>query len=157
MGLLRRKGFMAAVAMCAILGLYFALVASRAVVFIRTGDPVAVALGIALLVLPALGVWWVIKEWQLGSTVQRMADTLEAQDRLPVFDEEARPSGRISEEAALRVFADAKQDVDARPDDWAAWFNVALAYEAGGDRRQARRALRHAADLYRAERFHEER
>jgi hypothetical protein len=150
MGLLRRKGFLAAVATCAILGLYFALVASRAVIFIRTGDPIAIALGVALLVLPAIGVWWIINEWRLGSTVQRMADTLEAQDRLPVFDEEARPSGRISEEAALRVFEEAKREVDARPDDWAAWFNVAFAYEAGGDRKMARRSLRHAADLYRA-------
>lgn len=150
MGLLRRKGFMAAIAMCAILGLYFALVAGRAVIFIRTGDPIAVGLGAALLILPAIGVWWIIKEWQLGSAVQRMADTLQAQDRLPVFDEDARPSGRISEEAALRVFNEAKAEVDARPDDWAAWFNLAFAYEAGGDKRQARLALRHAADLYRA-------
>lgn len=150
MGLLRRKGFVAAVATAVILALYFALVAGRALVFIRTGDPVAIALGAALLVLPAVGVWWLVSEWRLGTTVQRMADILERQDRLPVVEATARPSGRLDDEEAMRLFEECRAEVDARPDDWAAWFNLAFAYDAGGDRRMARRSLRHAADLYRA-------
>lgn len=150
MGPLRRKGFLAAVATCVILGLYFALVAGRALLFIQTGDPIAIGLGAALLVLPALGVWWLVSEWRLGSVVQRMADTLEAQDRLPVVERGARPSGRLEEQEAMRLFRETSAEVEERPEDWAAWFNLAFAYEAGGDRRMARRSLRHAADLYRA-------
>jgi cytochrome c-type biogenesis protein CcmH/NrfG len=150
MGPLRRKGFLAAVATCAILALYFSLVAGRALIFIETGDPVAIGLGAALLVLPVVGVWWLVKEWRLGSVVQRMADTLQAQDRLPIIEPGARPSGRLDEDEAMRLFTETRGEVDARPEDWAAWFNLAFAYEAGGDRRMARQSLRHAADLYRA-------
>ena len=150
MGPLRRKGFLAAVATCAILVLYFALVADRAIIFVRTGDPLAIGLGVGLLILPVIGLWWLVKEWRLGSVVQRMADTLESQDRLPVVEPTARPSGKLEADEALKVFEDARREVDERPDDWAAWFNVAFAYEAAGDRRMARRSLRHASDLYRA-------
>jgi cytochrome c-type biogenesis protein CcmH/NrfG len=150
MGPLRNKGFLAAVATCLILALYFALVAGRALVFVRTGDPVAIALGIALLVMPAVGLWWLIKEWRLGSVVQVMAETLERQDRLPVVEATARPSGRLDEDEARRLFESTRAEVESRPDDWAAWFNLAFAYDAGGDRRMARRSLRHAAELYRA-------
>lgn len=149
MGMMRHRGFMAAVAMCAILAMYFGLVAVRAAAFVRTGEPLAVGIGIGLLVLPVLGVWWMFQEWRLGTTVQRMADQLEMQDRLPVVDPELVGPGRLRDEVAAKIYEDAKLELDARPEDWAAWFNVAFAYEAGRDRKQARKALRHAAHLYR--------
>jgi Flp pilus assembly protein TadD len=38
----------------------------------------------------------------------------------------------------------------ARPDDWAAWFRLGTAYDAAGDRRRARAAVRHALQLHSA-------
>jgi len=148
-GLLRRPAFLAAAATCAIVALYFALVAGRALVFIKEDDAVARALGVALLVMPALGAWWLAHEWRTGTTVQRMADDLERQDRLPIHDGETDEQGRLTESAQVAVFEVARRNVDARPDDWAAWFHVAYAYEASGDRSMARKSLRHASDLYR--------
>lgn len=151
MGPLRRKGFLAAVAMCALLSIYFGLVAARAITLIRVGEPIAVALGVGFLIMPVIGVWWLVEEWRLAATVEKMAAILERQDRLPVIDEEERLS-HVSEETAARIYREAKAEVDERPEDWAAWYNLAFAYATGRDKKQARKALRHAADLYRAER-----
>lgn len=150
MGLLRRKGFLAAVTMTALLGIYMAVVAGASLAFIRSGDPVAVALGAALLVLPLIGLWWLAHEWRLGTTVQRMADALEREGRLPIHDGEQDAAGKLTEEAQAAVFEMARLNVENSPTDWAAWFHVAYAYEAAGDRSMARKSLRHAADLYRA-------
>ena len=42
--------------------------------------------------------------------------------------------------------------VEQTPDDWSAWFRLALAYDAAGDRRRARWATREAIRLERAAR-----
>lgn len=152
MGLLRKRGFLAAAATSSIAALYFALVAGRAVVFIGTSDPVAKLLGIALLLFPVLGAWWLLHEWRLGTAVQRMADELEGEGRLPIHDGAQDARGRLTGEAQEAVFEVARRGVELRPEDWAAWFHVAYAYEAAGDRPMARRSLRHAASLYRASR-----
>ncbi len=149
MGLLRRPAFLAAAATCAIVAMYFALVAGRALMFIQTDDPVARVLGVALLVLPAIGVWWLGHEWRTGAVVQRMADELERQDRLPIHDGETDERGKLTKSAQVAVFEVARRNVDAHPDEWAAWFHVAYAYDASGDRSMARKSLRHAGDLYR--------
>ena len=152
MGLLRKRGFLAAAATSSIVALYFALVAGRAVVFIGTSDPVAKALGIALLLFPVLGAWWLLHEWHLGTAVQRMADELESEGRLPIHDGEQDSRGRLTSEAQEAVFEVARRGVELRPEDWAAWFHVAYAYEASKDRSMARKSLRHAASLYRLRR-----
>lgn len=149
MGLLRRPVFLAAATMCALVALYFVLVAGRAFMFIQTDDPVARVLGVALLVLPVIGVWWLIHEWRTGIVVQRMANELERQGRLPIHDGETDARGKLTASAQDGVFEVARRSVDARPDDWAAWFHVAYAYDASGDRSMARKSLRHAGDLYR--------
>ncbi|NTV39457.1 MAG: hypothetical protein HGA51_05805 [Demequinaceae bacterium] len=152
MGLLRNRGFLAAAATSSIVALYFALVAGRAVVFIGTSDPVAKVMGIALLLFPLLGAWWLLHEWRLGTTVQRMADELEREGRLPRHDGEQDARGRLTSEAQEEVFEFARRGVELSPEDWVAWFHVAYAYEASGDRSMARKSLRHAASLYRLRR-----
>ncbi len=152
MGLLRNRGFLAAVATSTLVALYFVLVAGRAVVFLGTDDPIARMLGVALLLFPALGTWWLLHEWRLGTAVQRMADQLELEGRLPIHDGEQDARGRLAPQAQEAVFAEARRGVDRSPENWAAWFHVAYAYEASGDRSMARKSLRHAASLYRTSR-----
>ena len=50
--------------------------------------------------------------------------------------------------AADEAFARYRAETDAAQDDWCAWFRLALAYDAAGDRRRARAAMRHAAQLH---------
>ena len=139
-----------AVALTALLALYLWLVAVRAVALVRTGEPVAVVMGVALLVLPLLVVGLIGREWMLALEVQRMADELAAADELPVDDLPRSPGGRIDKAAARAAFEDARERVDADPDDWRVWYHVAFAYDAAGDRSRARESLRRAARLHRS-------
>lgn len=148
---MRNRGFLAAAAMSSLVALYFALVAGRAVIFIGTDDPVAKALGFALLVLPAIGLWWLVLELRLGMAVQRMGDILERDDRLPALDGEFDTRGRLTPEAQEAAFETAKLGVELSPDDWVAWYHVGHAYGASGDKSMARKSFRHAATLYKQE------
>lgn len=149
---MRNSAFMGAVAITLILSIYFVFVADRAFAFISADAGVAKALGAAMLVLPVIGVWFLVHELWLGSTVQKMANRLDAEGRLPVHDGETKPSGKLTREAAEAVFDVASRQVEFAPNDWASWFHLAFAYDAAGERSQARKSLRHAADLFRAER-----
>lgn len=152
---MRRPAFLAATALTALLGIYVALVAGRAVVLLRDDALIAKALGAAFLVLPAIAVWFLVQEWRLGVAVQRMARRLEAEGRLPRADGPRTPSGRLAEDAARDAYDLARREVDLSPDDWAAWFHLAFAYEDLGDKSQARRSLRYAAQLLRRENDHQ--
>lgn len=135
----------------AILLLYFAMVANQ-VVTLLAGDGVSQVLGVVLIVLPLIGVAFVVRGWRLGNATQRMAAVLTSEGRLPVHDGETLPNGHLTDSAADAVFEVARRAIEDRPDDWRAWFHVAYAYAAVGDRRMARKALGHAAGLFRRER-----
>lgn len=143
-----RRGLVGAVLLSALLVLYIVAVADRGLALVRTGEPVAVALGLGVLVLPALGVWVLAREWRLATAVQRMADELQRDGRLPVDDLPRSPGGRIDRAAADEAFAAARAEVEAAREDWAAWYRLGFAYDAAGDRRRARESLRTAARLH---------
>lgn len=146
----QRTPLVAAVALTALLGLYLWLVAGRAIALIRTGEPVGVALGLAFAVLPLLVLGLVAREWWLAIDVQRMADQLAERGELPVDDLPRSPGGRIDRAAATSAFDGARAEAEAAgPGDWGAWYRLAFAYEAAGDRRRARATLRHASRLHR--------
>jgi hypothetical protein len=150
--LIRQPALLAAVSMSVVLLMYFFLVADRAFILLATPDLAAKGFGAGLLVLPVIRLWWMVHEWRLGTTVQRMSDALDREGRLPIHDGATLASGRLTDDAAQAVFEVARRGVEERPEDWGAWFHVAYAYEASRDRPMARKALRHAADLFRAER-----
>ena len=60
-------------------------------------------------------------------------------------------TGRIGpdvlREDADAVFPRYRDEVTASPDDWRAWYRLGLAYDASGDRRRAREAVRRAITL----------
>jgi cytochrome c-type biogenesis protein CcmH/NrfG len=127
---------------------YLVLVGWRGVLLVRTGDPVAVALGLAVLALPIVAAVVVAREVRFGVATQRMARELEATGGLPVDDLPRRPSGRVVREAADATFAGRRAEVEAAPEDWRAWYRLAVAYDDAGDRRRARDAMRYAARLH---------
>lgn len=148
----RRRSLLAALALSALLVLYGVAVGRTGIALIATGEPIAVALGLAVVVLPLLAVALLAREWALAVRVQAMADELAAAGRLPVDELPRTPGGRIVRDAADAAFADVRRDVEEDPDDWPRWFALGFAYDAARDRRRARAALRTAARLRRAER-----
>lgn len=145
-----RRSVLAALALSALLLLYIGLAVRWGIALITTGEPIAVGLGVAVLVLPALGIWVVVREWALAVRVQQMADELAAAGRLPADDLPRTPGGRIDRAAADEAFVVAREAVEQAPQDWAAWFRLGFAYDAAHDRRRARAALRTAARLRRS-------
>jgi tetratricopeptide (TPR) repeat protein len=143
------KGRTAALVMALLLLLYVVLVGQRAVLFVSTGEPVAIALGVALLVLPLLGLFALVVELRFGLRTQAIVSQLASEGELPVDDLPRRASGRYERESADAAFPAYKEAVEAAPDDWRAWFRLGLAYDACGDRRRARQALRWAITLRR--------
>lgn len=143
------KGRVGALLMAALLVLYIALVGQRAIAFFSTGDPVAIGLGIALVVLPLLGVFALVAELRFGLTTQAIVRELRETGQLPVDDVPRRPSGRYDREAADAAFPAYREAVDQAPDDYRTWFRLGLAYDACGDRRRARRTIRWAIKLRR--------
>jgi hypothetical protein len=144
------KGRAAVILMAALLLLYLVLVGWRAVLFVASGEPVGIAIGVALIVLPIIGVWALTRELVFGIRSERLVKLLEEQGRLPVEELPTRASGRPLRDAADAEFPRYQAEVDAAPEDWGAWFRLGLAYDASGDRRRARGAIRHAIALERA-------
>jgi cytochrome c-type biogenesis protein CcmH/NrfG len=147
---LRNPAFLTVATTLVVLLLYFSLVADQTYSLLR-GDWIARIIGIGAIALPLVGVLWVIHNWRLGTAVQRMARVLEREGRVPIHDGETQPDGQLTDSAAEAVFEVARRGVEDRPEDWRAWFHVAYAYAATADRPMARRALRHAARLFRAD------
>jgi hypothetical protein len=138
-----------AVVMAVLLALYLVLVGWRAVQFVQTGEPVAVVLGVALIVLPLLAAWGIWRELQFGMRSQRLVERLGAEGALDL-GLPVRPSGRADRAAADAAFPAFREAVEAEPRSWRAWMRLGLAYDAAGDRRRARRAVRTAIELERA-------
>lgn len=138
--------------MAVLLALYFVLAGQRAVVLLGSGVPVGVAMGAALLVFPLVGAWAISRELLFGVRTQRLVGILDAEGGLPVDDLPKLASGRPVRAAADEQFPRYRAEVDAEPESWRAWFRLGLAYDASGDRRRARRAIRTAIALHRAER-----
>jgi hypothetical protein len=131
-------------ALAAACGFYLLFIAQRAWVLLTSGELVAAVLGIALLVLPVIGVWVVVRELQFGRRTAQLGREMESLGVLPVDDLPRRPSGRVEREAADVRFAERQREVEQAPDDWTAWFRLAIAYDDAGDRRRAREAMRTA-------------
>lgn len=141
---MRRRGLVAALVMTALTGVYVWLFLTRVVGLIGTGEPVGIVLGLAFGLLPAFVLWFIGKEWWLALRVQQAADELAARDALPVDDLPRSPGGRIDRAAATARFEEVKAEVEADPERWEGWFHLGFAYDAAGDRRRARAALREA-------------
>jgi len=140
----------AVVVMGALLALYLIFAIYYGVLLIRTGEPIAIAIGVALLALPLLALGAMIAEFVFAFRAQKLGQRLEAEGELPDEQLPLAPSGRVDRDAAEGVFPRYKQDVESHPDDWRAWFRLGLAYDASGDRRRARWATREAIRLSRA-------
>lgn len=144
------KGLLGTLAVSLLLVLYVWQIAGRGIVMVRSGEPVLIGIGLGVLIIPLLVIGLIIREYRLAATVQTMADALFAAGDLPVDDLPRSPGGRIDRSGADEAFERHRAAVEAAPDDWRAWYHLAFAYDAAGDRRRARESLHKAAGFYRA-------
>ena len=132
--------------------LVFYLVVSfqRSVLLMSDANLVAKAIGVAYLILPAIGAWALVRELLFGARTERLAKILEAEGGLPEDTLPRTPAGRIIREAADLEFQKYRAEAEAAPEDWRSWFRLSCAYDAAGDRKRARAAMRDAVRLHRA-------
>lgn len=127
---------------------YFVLLGRVAVVMIGSGRAAAVGLGVAVLVMPFIGLWAMIATLRAGLAHQKLARLI-ADDGLEIDTSTLpkRASGRIERNAADALFATVRAELEDDPDNWRRWYRLARAYDYAGDRRRAREAMKTAVGL----------
>lgn len=127
------------------LAAYFALIGYRGVYLLQQHGLGLKVLGVAVLVLPLIGVWVVAAELRFGAATARLGRRLDDEGLLA--DELPRtPAGRIDRAAADALFELCRKQVEADPDDWRGWYRLAESYDYAGDRKRARAAMRTAIE-----------
>ena len=99
--------------------------------------------------LPVIGLWALVAEVLFGIRSERLGRVLAAAGESPLLDLPRRPSGRIERSAADAAFGRYQSEAEAAPERWESWYRLGLAYDACGDRRRARGAIRRAIALER--------
>ena len=139
--------------LCAALVVYFFMLGRSGVILMQSGKPAAIALGIGIFVLPLIGLWAMVATLRAGFAHQRLARLADEEGvELDVSALPTRPSGRIERDAADALFETVRDEVEANPDDWRAWYRLARAYDYAGDRSRARETIRKAVALERVSR-----
>lgn len=134
--------------MCVALLVYFVLLGRVAFAMIGSGRAAAVGLGLAVLILPVIGLWAMVATLRAGFAHQKLAGLIAADGmELDTSALPRRPSGRIQRDAADELFAAVRTEVQDHPEDWRRWYRLARAYDYAGDRRRAREAMRTAVEL----------
>lgn len=113
-----------ALGMAGAFAVYAVFVAWRGWDFIASGDPIAIGLGLAVLILPVLAGWLVWREVRFGFHMQELGSRLTVEDEHTLEERLAR--------------------AQANPDDWEAWYWAGVGLYDAGDKKQARAALEHA-------------
>jgi cytochrome c-type biogenesis protein CcmH/NrfG len=138
--------------MCLALIVYFLLLGRIAMAFITSGRPAAIGLGVALLILPLIGIWVMVSTLRDGLAHQRLARIIHDEGmELDISRLERMPSGRIRRDAADELFRTVRDELDGDPDNWRRWYRLARAYDYAGDRGRAREAMGRAVKMQAAE------
>lgn len=134
--------------MCVALVFYFLMLGRIAMEFITSGSLAAIGLGLALLILPLIGVWAMVSTVRAGLTHQRLARIMHDEGmELDVSALPRMPSGRIDRDAADSLFDTVRDELEHDPDNWRRWYRLARAYDYAGDRGRAREAMKKAVEL----------
>lgn len=141
---MRTKIWVAAMAILALT--YIAIFGSRGLLLISEPDLIAKLIGVSMFVFPAVALWSIATEIKFGIDSERLAKKL-AESNFAELDLELRPSGRAVPESAKIQFELIKNKVQENESDWRLWFRLGEAYEASGDRKRARAAIRQAIKL----------
>ena len=128
----------------ALLILYLAVLGQRGVMLLTGQAFVGKLMGAFILVLPIVALYGIVRELRFGLQIEKLAEKIQTEGRWPNFNFETRPSGRPVRSSADSVFDEYKIKAQNSPEDFHVWFDLGLAYDATGDRRRARAAMRKA-------------
>ena len=128
---------------------YVALLANTGAVLLGIDDSVAKLMGALILVFPIFAVWLTVLEFRFGWQLEKLTDQITKAGKLPELAFEYRPSGRPTRESAQTVFSAYAKKVEANENDYLLWYALGMAYDACGDRRRARAAMRRSIKLSR--------
>ena len=142
------KAKIGAIIMVVLLGAYLLVMVNRGWILLTDPEPIAKVMGVALFVLPVIAVWAIVRELFFGASMERLAKILEEEGGLPPDNLPRTPGGRIIREAADKEFEKYRAEAEADPDNWRSWFRLSCAYDASGDRKRARSAMRKAIKLH---------
>ncbi|GAA5149302.1 hypothetical protein GCM10025768_12290 [Microbacterium pseudoresistens] len=133
--------------MTAALALYLAFAVQRAFIMFATGEPVGIAFGVGLLVLPLIGAWVLVREVMFGVQSARLTRRLEDEDGVPDDDVALTPSGRVVREEAAGLVQRYADAAAAAPEDWRSRLRLGIVQRAAGQLGEARASVRAAIRL----------
>ena len=134
--------------MCVALVLYFFLLGRIAMAFITSGEAAAIGLGLAVMIMPLIGIWVMVSTLRAGLTHQRLGRIVKDEGmELDVTSLPRMASGRIERGAADALFATVRDELENDPDNWRRWYRLARAYDYAGDRSRAREAMKKAVEM----------
>lgn len=147
----RLRAIIGVAIMSVLLVLYFGFAGVRAFALLGSSEPIAVVMGVALLILPIIGFWALLRELAFGFRSTQLVDVLSGSGELPEELVETQTSGLPLREAADGAFSRYREAAEHDATNWRAWMRLGLVYDAAGDRKRARSAIRQAISLNRNE------
>ena len=125
---------------------YVLTLLGRGIILLQEPSLIAIAMGLAILVLPLVALWALFAELQFGLKAQRLSSRLIALD-IPGLDLDLRASGRATKDSANKELERIQDAVTKDPKNWSLWFQLGEAHDAAGERKNARAAIRKAIQL----------
>ena len=122
---------------------YVLTLLGRGIILLQEPSLIAIAMGLAILVLPLVALWALFAELQFGLKAQRLSRRLIALG-IPGLDLELRASGRATKDSANKELERIQDAVTKDPENWSLWFQLGEAHDAAGERKNARAAIRKA-------------
>jgi hypothetical protein len=133
-------------AMVSITLLYAFLLFERAVVLIQDGQPIALLMGIAILLFPLLALATLFFEIRFGLRLAKLEKLFIASGiQAPGY--ELRPSGRAQNDSGREIFESIKQKLEQDETNYLLWYLLADSYDKLGDRKRARASARKAISI----------
>ncbi|MDZ5076072.1 hypothetical protein [Nesterenkonia sp. HG001] len=114
-------------------------------------ETAAKLIGVGAVLVVALGVWVLLRELLFGLGSERLGRILAEEGGLPEDTVERSPGGRPNREQADEQFRRYATAAEATPEDWRSWFRLSVAYDVAADRARARKTMRKAIQMQRAE------
>lgn len=143
----RKSALFGVCIMSVLLVLYFVYAVQRAIALFQSGTLLTVTMGVAMLVLPLIGAWALLRELRFGREATRLVDELDRTGRVPVEEVETLPSGQLVREQAKGLLESYEAEAQANEQSWEAWARLGIMQDAAGDRTSARASLRRAISL----------
>ena len=122
---------------------YVLTLLGRGIILLQESSLIAIAMGLAILVLPLVALWALFAELQFGLKAQRLSRRFIALD-IPGLDLDLRASGRATKDSANKELERIQDAVNRDPENWSLWFQLGEAHDAVGERKNARAAIRKA-------------